>query len=539
MNFFDINSILSINNNELKNSLRNTILNIYENQENKKDYKYAFISKLYLEYFDNKNQMDEYYRHLKNNFNLNLGNFLVIFEENWIPYQYDIINKIKSLLNDLNNELSKKISVIKNNYTDIFYEQINNQINIVEKINNLYKNEIKEIDNTEINRIKQYINEIIKKVKKHISDESVRLSNYASSYNSNFTQINNTIKEYKENIFNQINNSILYLVQELNENIYNNIYKIFLKNLLNDYLIEVGNITSSLKEYKMLNSSYNIGEIINKIIKEIVIEYKILTKMQIDYKYKEYIDKFNNIFELKQIQKLINDEIDKEYDSSLFIALKKVAIYNYKETGYEHYDFNSTIKKDIESTLNITINNIKNILNMNKGNNYQVNINNWENLNISYITEKIMEINESFHQFIDSYKTVEIEIFNNNSEKIIESNFNNSIINLVNLFGNEFFERIIKHNENYKIKHFYNLLKYSLSQTLNYYENLLNNNNFDILPKDLILKINDLNSLNYLLENYNENILKMLNEKIEYFIEESKEKIINQYFNYIKNNIII
>ena len=524
MNFFDINSILSINNNELKNSLRNTILNIYENQENKKDYKYAFISKLYLEYFDNKNQMDEYYRHLKNNFNLNLGNFLVIFEENWIPYQYDIINKIKSLLNDLNNELSKKISVIKNNYTDIFYEQINNQINIVEKINNLYRNEIKEIDNTEINRIKQYINEIIKKVKKHISDESVRLSNYASSYNSNFTKINNTIKEYKENIFNQINNSILYLVQELNENIYNNIYKIFLQNYLNDYIIEVGNITSSLKEYKMLNSSYNIGEIINKIIKEIVIEYKILTKMQIDYKYKEYIDKFNNIFELKQIQKLINDEIDKEYDSSLFIALKKVAIYNYKETGYEHYDFNSTIKKDIESTLNITINNIKNILNMNKGNNYQVNINNWENLNISYITEKIMEINESFHQFIDSYKTVEIEIFNNNSEKIIESNFNNSIINLVNLFGNEFFERIIKHNENYKIKHFYNLLKYSLSQTLNYYENLLNNNNFDILPKDLILKINDLNSLNYLLENYNENILKMLNEKIVYFIEESKEK---------------
>ena len=74
---------------------------------------------------------------------------------------------------------------------------------------------------------------------------------------------------------------------------------------------------------------------------------------------------------------------------------------------------------------------------------------------------------------------------------------------------------------------------------MNYYENLLNNNNFDILPKDLILKINDLNSLNYLLENYNENILKMLNEKIVYFIEESKEKIINQYFNYIKNNIII
>ena len=147
-----------------------------------------------------------------------------------------------------------------------------------------------------------------------------------------------------------------------------------------------------------------------------------------------------------------------------------------------------------------------------------------------------MDIDESFQQFINSYKTNEEEKFNYFVQNIIELNFNNSIINILNLFGNDFFERIIKYNENYKIKNFYQFIKYYLLQNV---ITLFNNNNINILPKDLIDRINDINSLNSLLDNYNENILKIFAQKIEDFIDESKQKIINKYLNYIKDNVII
>lgn len=77
--------------------------------------------------------------------------------------------------------------------------------------------------------------------------------------------------------------------------------------------------------------------------------------MQIDYKYKEYINKFDKEIGLNDIQKLINDEIDNEFNSSLFIALKNYAIYNFEETGYDEYDFNNNIKNDIESIQKLII----------------------------------------------------------------------------------------------------------------------------------------------------------------------------------------
>ena len=80
-------------------------------------------------------------------------------------------------------------------------------------------------------------------------------------------------------------------------------------------------------------------------------------------------------------------------------------------------------------------------------------------------------------------------------QKIIISNFNNLLNNLIPSFGNEFFDRIIFNNENFKINSLYDNSKWGLSQTLSYYISIFNFNSIKSMTKDLKLKIFSLNDL--------------------------------------------
>jgi hypothetical protein len=51
-------------------------------------------------------------------------------------------------------------------------------------------------------------------------------------------------------------------------------------------------------------------------------------------------------------------------------------------------------------------------------------------------------------------------------------NFNDLLSILFPLFGNNFLERILKYNKNFKIKNLYNNLRYSLAHALLYYMTL-------------------------------------------------------------------
>ena len=48
----------------------------------------------------------------------------------------------------------------------------------------------------------------------------------------------------------------------------------------------------------------------------------------------------------------------------------------------------------------------------------------------------------------------EIENFNNDVKNILESNFKELISEIISSFGNDFFDKIIKYNENFKITGF-------------------------------------------------------------------------------------
>ncbi len=117
-------------------------------------------------------------------------------------------------------------------------------------------------------------------------------------------------------------------------------------------------------------------------------------------------------------------------------------------------------------------------------------------------------------------------------QKIIISNFNNLLNNLIPSFGNEFFDRIIFNNEYFKINSLYDNLKWGLSQTLSYYISIFNFNSIKSMTKDLKLKIFSLNDLDQVIDKNNKKILELLNIKINIQLKE-------KYISFIKNDVSI
>ena len=125
--------------------------------------------------------------------------------------------------------------------------------------------------------------------------------------------------------------------KEFRDNVMNNVYKEYVEKGLDGYILECKIITKNFKKYNLLNSSYNLEEIINNIIDELIYEYKEFVKKQIDYKYQT---KLNYMFALEDLEEFIEYEVELEYSESLFPALKKVAVYQPGDGGYIEYDFN-------------------------------------------------------------------------------------------------------------------------------------------------------------------------------------------------------
>jgi hypothetical protein len=79
--------------------------------------------------------------------------------------------------------------------------------------------------------------------------------------------------------------------------------------------------------------------------------------------------------------------------------------------------------------------------------------------------------------------------YDHDVKNILESNFKELISEIISSFGNDFFDRIIKYNENFKITGLYNNLKYSLFQAISYYIMINMLEAVDELPKDLKVKL--------------------------------------------------
>ena len=143
----------------------------------------------------------------------------------------------------------------------------------------------------------------------------------------------------------------------------------------------------------------------------------------------------------------------------------------------------------------------------------------------------LIQIKDSFNTFFTSQKENEESKFNTIVKSLVKSNFNNLLNNIIPSFGNDFFKRIIRYNENFKISSLYNNLKYSLVKSLGYYLSVTGANSEKIhaLTKDLKIKLFSLNDLDLTVQNRNNEVLNLLETKVDEFILDSKDYIIQRY----------
>jgi hypothetical protein len=271
-------------------------------------------------------------------------------------------------------------------------------------------------------------------------------------------------------------------------------------------------------------------------------DYKNKTKMKIDDQYEEYKRIKSKEIKLEEIKKLINDEIDNEFNSYLLKSLEEYATLTPGESDYVPYDLNEQILNEIKNTINLNIGKIKEVILTIKGDDFSVNLHDfeqWDNIDFSRSNIKFREVYNKFSNFITPQISAESNNINEFLQKVIKDNFNTFLNITIPTFGNEFFERIIKYNENFKITTLYDNLKYSLFVSLQYYVFLYKLRDIEELTKDLKLKLYNLNNLDKIADKNNKEVLKILNESVVDFIEQSQKAVIRDYFSFIQNDYLI
>ena len=548
-NFFKTNSILSKNVDETSKILKNKGNTIYRLKNGKRNNEFSLACRFYLENSLNGLQIEEYFEPINENNNLfiilNTNKFLELLSDNWIFDQDDFINQLNNSIKNSTLEIKNDFLIKKENYSKLLENEIikfeYSKENISQKISDKYKDQIKEIDEEKKNKINKNIQELLNLIKTHLESEKERILKFSVSYTNNISKINNTYNSYKGKIIENLEKIILKIVNDLNEELALEGYTKNIELGLNEYLNNAQEYISECKTFDTLNSSYNIGEIIYENVKLFVEEYKNHTKMQLEYTQTEYISKLKKEIEIDKIKKLIDEELDPIYGEFLD-ALKNISGDISSGTiGYTDYDLSNDIKNDI-STKNdnifININNIFNQIKVDK-----LELIGWEILPGGFDSVKINTfkiINKDFEDFMNN--KIKAEKINTDTflKNIIKANFNNLINNFIFTFGNEYFERMIKYNENFKISSLYQNLKYSLVISLNYYQMLYQlKKDINSLTQDLKIKLYNLNNLDKIAEEKNKKVLNMLIEKSDEFIENSKQQILRDYKLYLTSDTSI
>ena len=552
LNFFNKESLISKYIKETSSILKNKGNIILKLKNGKKNDEFSLACRFYLENSLNGFHIEEYYQPINDNDNmfiyLNPNKFKELLSDNWIFDQDDIINKLNNSIYNSNLEIKNDFLIKKKNYSGILENEITkyeySKENISQKISDKYKNQIKELDEKKKNDIIKYIKEILDLIKNHIIKEKERIANLAVSFTKDFLKINNTYQKYKETIYDNLEKIILNIVDDFNEKLTYEAYTKLIEPGLNQYLNQSEEYISECKSIETLNSSYNIGEVIYEMVKKFVEEYKNITKLQLEYSHIDNINKLKKEIEIEKIKKLIEDELNPEYLKFIDVLKDKAGDIESGVIGYSNYDLSENIKNEIDSKINVTFAKIKSTLDDIKvDKNNKIELIGWEILTNSYDSVKINvfdKIRYNFEDFMNNRIKAEKSNINELLKKIIRKNFNNVINNFIFTFGNEYFERMIRYNENFKIKSLYQNLKYSLVISMNYYQMLYKlKNEISSLTKDLKYKLYNLNNLDEIVEEKNRIILNMLNEKSEDFIERTKMQILGDYKTYLTNDLSI
>ena len=539
--FFNIGSILSDNLIRSHESLRNKYLKLYD--FNGYEDQYSFVSRYYLENSESGKQMSKFYEPVNDKTFIDLGlyRFKDILLDNWIFDKNEFIIKLNESLINLTKDIDKDFEYQKKEYSEILENEIIKILNgqsIEYKINNLTLSGVKDLDSNNINEIIDNINGILNKINEYIIYETNILKTSLTIYNNDYSKIENTINEYKNEIYNKLNSTISIVINEFYSNLNEKVYKEYIEKGLNEYINETKKVTSTdeyCNEYPLLTSSYKVGEQIDSILDEIVQRYKEKTRKTIDFKYQQYYQKIKKSINLDGI----NEKIDHYYTSSLQPALIQFAIHNSGDENYIQFDFSNEEKNDINKVIEEKIENIKNIILSTKGDNFEVDIykDSWEPMRFTTVSFKVIKpMCGTLYNFYASEETEQNSQVDSFLSERITSNFNDLLNNVIPTFGNEYFERIIKYNENFKISALYDNIRYSLTETLLYYISLELCADVTSLPKDLKIRIFNLNDLDSTLASKNNKIIENFEKNVAEFIKESRISIIDKYISYLKND---
>ena len=544
-NFFSSNSFIIQNAENIEQQIGNKVSLITSLvNNNKKDISQELIiARFYLENAQNGKQIKENYECVNEatfiDFHYNFYQDLIdkIFEIE----QDELINNIKNILINSNENLSNAFKYEKEKYINILKEKIYSEYYTKEEldkqINEIYTNGLNNLDKNDKDIIYEYLNEILNKIKSHITSETSRISNELTSYSNNYNLIINRLNNYKNSIYNQFYSSILSVVNDF----YSQVKKIFYEDYIVKYLDEYQNHAAkeTFKQYDFLNISFNLKEIVNENIIIIINEYKELASNQIDFLNQKNIQTLDELFSFNELQNIINNEIDSIYESQLLPILKKEAIYNSSEEGVLDYDLSSNIIDDIDKLINQKISQTKEVIEKMKGNNYLE-----ENFQIppDFSSVKINEfknIKTLFNSFTETYHNQEKNELRNLILGNIKNNFKIIIDNFVPSFGKDYFDRILNYNEIQKIQGLYNNLKYSLLETNSYYillcKNYIKTLSSSQLPEDIKLKLLNLNNIDAVIKSKNDLIISTLNSKMDEFFKDTKNYIVEKYINGMKN----
>ena len=159
------------------------------------------------------------------------------------------------------------------------------------------------------------------------------------------------------------------------------------------------------------------------------------------------------------------------------------------------------------------MNNITNIMSSIKGSNYEVNF----KCNLNFVNSGIKVIKpicDSFKKFLSFENQEQSTLINKYIQDYIKSNLDDFLNNVVPVYGNSFFERIIDYNINFKIVDLYQNLRYAIAQTMLYYYILDQVRDVGDLPSDLKIRLIQLNNLDTTIKIKKEQIKKLLERKL-------------------------
>jgi hypothetical protein len=459
-----------------------------------------------------------------------------LIEETFEVEKDELIKNILNSLKIFNEKLMQSYKYQKDKYSEIIqnkiYIEYYTKENLEKKINSLYNDGLKNLDEQSKNTIYGYLDQVLNNIKQHISNEAARLKNELTSYSNNYKVIEATLNEYKNKIYNGFYSTIVSEVKDFYNQIKDKFYTDYIKKYLE--ILTENTKNEKFKEFSFLNITFNLKNTVDETVESLVNEYQNLSMTQIEYLYNKNIQNLDLLLSFSSIKNKINNEISNIYNSVLLPALKVYAKYNSGDEGISDYNFSTSISNNINSVFNTNIQKAKEIISKMKGKQNIIE----EDWNVPDFSKlkfvEIKEIQSNFDNFTNAFSNQEIQQIKEVIFQNLNNNFNIFINNFVPSFGIDYFNRILKYNEIQKIKSLYDNLKYSLTETLIYYIGLCNMHTIIMFPDDLKYKILSLNDLESTIRANNNKILSSLNSKLEEFITNTKNYIVEKYISEIK-----